>query len=356
MTSQPPPIPPRTQNDPEQHATQEQVGVYTKTMKMYNNMKIAVFTFSLLKIIIVQLSLLFVEEEESIDRWNTIEIVAFALTGSLLGIVTIILFLYGTYKQICSMCVEEEEEEEINPLVLIAGTFMADLLMLIANWSYFIGDKITNFYNIQSENASKYRYTSQYLLVIGLAGFVFVPRFKKIVQKYYTEDNGNEDVAKAQNFISNAIAIILEIDALYTILTNTTLECNTTESGFLWCIWATITIMLIIYFIVQVIRVITQMENGKTKINVIAVTASLVIVAAFFLLMDNNKPLNCSGAIKCTVSNTNSNTANIPGPHCNHNNTTRFIMTIFTTFIYGPILFQKILLPTIGKKCKKSDD
>ena len=211
MNPQPPPISPSTQN-----ATQKQAGVYAKTMKLYNEMKIAVFTFILLKIFMVQFSLVFVNEEEYIDLWNTIETFFVSFFGSVLVIVTFGLFLYETYKQ-------TKVEKETN--VAIVAT-VADFLMLLANYCYFIGDNITNFYTIQSKNASRYRYVSQYLLVIGLAGFFFVPRLKKTVQKYYTK-NDNEDMVKVQNFTSNAIAMILEIDAFYTILTNTELECRT---------------------------------------------------------------------------------------------------------------------------------
>ena len=348
---QPPPIPPRIQNDPEEYATQEQAGVYARTMKLYNEMKVAVFTLSLFKIIIVQLALLFVNEEKSIDHWNTIKIVAVSLTGSLLGIVTICLFLYGTCKPLC-------KEEDI----CTKGTFsiaVADFLMLLVNWCYFVGDNITDFYNIQSNNASKYRYASQYLLVIGLAGFVFVPRFKKVVQKHFcdTEDDDDiEDLAKAQNFTSNVIAIILEIDAFYTILTNTVLECNTAESIMPWCMYTVITIILIIYLILQAKRVIAQMKNIDDKIKVRSITPLIMIVAALFLLMDNNKPLNCSGAIKCTILSTPiSNTTNIPGPHCSHNNTTRLIMTMLTTLIYS-FTFAIKVYPTMKKSCMKYID
>ena len=306
-------------------ATQEQAGVYARTMKLYNEMKIAVFTLSLLKIIIVQLSLLFVKEEESIDRWNNIEIVAVSLSGSLLGIVTIGLFLYGIYKQI----------RENSPAAMVSNT-VADFLMLLANWCYFVGDNITNFYNIQSENASKYRYASQLLLVMGLTGFVFVPRFKKVVQKHFHDDNAKDDetewrdLAKSQNFINNVIGLILETDALYTILTNIVLECNKAQNIMPWFIYTVILISLTVYLTFQAKRVIAQMKSIDDKIKAGFVTASVVIVAALYLLMDNNKPLNCSGAIKCTISNT----SNIPGPHCNHNNTTRLVMTFFAVLVY----------------------
>ena len=337
------------------YTTQEQAGAYAKTMKLYNEMKIAVFTLSLLKIIIVQLSLLFVKEEESIDRWNTIEIVTVSLTGSLLGIVTICLFLYGICKQVCG--------SEISKAGMVSNT-VADFMMLLANWCYFAGDNITNFYNIQSENASKYRYASQLFLVMGFTGFVFVPRFKKVVQKHFHDDNTKDDetewrdLAKSQNFINNVIALILETDALYTILTNIVLECNTAQTITPWFIYTIILISLTIYLIFQAKRVIAQMTTIDDKIKAGFVTASVVIVAALYLLMDNNKPLNCSGAIKCTVSNTftsnnlNLNTTNIPGPYCNHNNTTRLVMTFFAVLIYMIPFSIKFYL-IVKKLCRK---
>uniref|UniRef100_A0A1X7TZ84 Uncharacterized protein n=1 Tax=Amphimedon queenslandica TaxID=400682 RepID=A0A1X7TZ84_AMPQE len=339
----------------EVHIPQEQAGAYAKTMKLYNEMKITVFTFSLLKIIIVQVSLLFVKEEESIDCWNTIEIVAVSLTGSLLGVVTICLFLYGICKQVY--------RSEISKAAMVSN-IVADFMMLLANWCYFAGDSITNFYNIQSENASKYRYASQLLLVMGLTGFVFVPRFKKVVQKHFHDDNTKDDemewrdLAKSQNFINNVIALLLETDALYTILTNIVLECNTAQTIMPWFIYTIILISLAIYLILQAKRVIAQMTNIDDKIMAGFVTTSVVIVAALYLLMDNNKPLNCSGHIKCTVSNTfisnnlNSNTINIPGPYCNHNNTTRLVMTFFAVLIYM-IPFAIKFYIIIKKFCRK---
>ena len=336
-----------------QQATQEQAGAYAKTMKLYNEMKIAVFTLSLLKIIIVQLSLLFVIEEESIDRWNDIEIAAVSVSGSLLGIITIGLFIYGIYKQITR-----------NSRAAMVSNTVVDFLMLLANWCYFVGDSITNFYNIQSENASKYRYASQLLLVMGLTGFVFVPRFKKVVQKRFHDNNAEDDetewrdLAKSQNFINNVIGLILETDALYTILTNIVLECNTAQNITPWFIYTVILISLTVYLIFQAKRVIVQMKSIDDKIKAGFVTASVVIVAVLYLLMDNNKPLNCTGAIKCTVSNISNdlylNTTDIPGPHCNHNNTTRLVMTFFAVLVYMiPFVIKFYLM--IKKICKKYD-
>ena len=306
-----------------------------------NTLKLVVATFScnLLRAIITYVSLLFIKEDTSIEEWNSIKIAAITLSSIILTIVSMCILLYD-YRQ---KSLNNECGAKASSYIL------PDIIMLLSVWFYFVGNNLTSFYTTRSEGADDYREASQILLLIGFTGFIVVPRLEDfvipILQKYnilpeFNSTNENNGTG-FQQFVYESIAMLVKIDALYTIFTNLNVECSTAQKVMPWLLFLVIVIAVIPYLIFQVIHFVEDEDNKKNTENPCKVVLTAIVIGflvASFLLSDNNQPLDCSGAVKCTIDSYSNSTA-IPGPHCTSNSSLRLVMTGLSTTLYSIPMF-----------------
>ena len=174
------------------------------------------------------------------------------------------------------------------------------------------------------------------MLLIGFTGFIIVlriedfviPKLKKCLLKSFRINRNNGTGFK--QFVYESIAMLVKIDALYTISTNLNVECSTAQKVMPWLLFLVIVIAVMPYLIFQVIDL--GDEDNAFKLFLTAITFEFLF--AFFILSDNNQPLDCSGAVKCTIDAYSNSTA-IPGPHCTSNSSLRLVMTGLSTTLYS---------------------
>ena len=277
----------------------------------------------ILRSLIEYVSLLFIKEETSLDEWFTINTVAISLSGALLAIASICLLLCGLY------CKKNDDSKTIRI------TLICDVLMLISTWLYFSGNSLTSFYITHEEEADNYREASQVLLLVGLTGFVLIPQIEESLLKLETNEETEDDRMRFTKFVLKSIAMILKIDALYTIFTNLNVECSTAQRIVPWVLYVVILIAVVLYLIFQVVKVTGKMrETGNSRVRVRLMAIVIGFLVATFLLSDNNQPLDCSGAVKCTID-AYSNSTVIPGPHCTSDSSLRLVLTMLSIGLYG---------------------
>ena len=294
--------------------------------KVETMLMVAAFSCGILRSLIEYVSLLFIKEETSLDEWFTINTVAISLSGALLAIASICLLL-------CRSCCKKEEKNDYKTICI---TLVCDVLMLISIWLYFSGNSLTSLYITHEEEADNYREASQVLLLVGLTGFVLIPQIKESLLEFETNEETEEDGMRFTKFVLKSIAMLLKIDALYTIFTNLNVECSTAQRIVPWVLYVVILIAVVLYLIFQVQKVtecMEVMEQIKIRARVRPMAIVIGFLVASFLLSDNNQPLDCSGAVKCTIDSY-SNSTTIPGPHCTSNSSLRLVMTMLSISLY----------------------
>ena len=292
-----------------------------ESMALFNSMMSAALFCDLFRAVIVHVSFLF---EGAFNHWNTIEIVAITLSAILLAVITIIMVLWGSFYRWCKECDFSSRDIEIiyhNSL---------DTAMMLSIWFYFIGDNLTGFYNTRTEDAEDYREASQILLLMGLVGFFVVPRLKEVVHQEYDKREEEKDEVPDRmifrKFVIQSIAMVVEIDAIYTIFTNLNVECSTAQKVMPWLLYVVLLIGLIPYLLYKILQTIDDMTSFGHPVKVLLTAIMFGFLFAFFILADNNQPLDCSGAVKCTID-AYSNSTVIPGPHCTSNSRLRLVLT-----------------------------
>ena len=294
---------------------------------------VAALSCDILRSLIEYVSLLFIKEETSLDEWFTINTVAISLSGALLAIASICLLLCG----LCYQCCRKDDDDDDDSKT-ICITLVCDVLMLISTWFYFSGNSLTSFYITHEEEADNYREASQVLLLVGLTGFVLIPQIEKSLLQFWcnqtNEETQEEDGMRFTKFVLKSIAMLLKIDALYTIFTNLNVECSTAQRIVPWVLYVVILIAVIPYLIFQVQKVTKYMEQTRSRAQVWLMAIVIGFLVATFLLSDNNQPLDCSGAVKCTIDAYSNSTA-IPGPHCTSDSSLRLVLTMLSIGLYG---------------------
>ena len=306
---------------------------------------VAALSCGILRSLIEYVSLLFIKEETSLDEWITINNVAISLSGALLAIASICLLLCG----LCYQCCRKEENDD-DDCKTISITLICDVLMLISTWFYFSGNSLTSFYITHEEEADNYREASQVLLLVGLTGFVLIPQIKESLLEFETNEETEEDGMRFTKFVLKSIAMLLKIDALYTIFTNLNVECSTAQRIVPWVLYVVILIAVIPYLIFQVQKVTKYMEQTRSRAQVRLMAIVIGFLVASFLLSDNNQPLDCSGAVKCTI-NSYSNSTAIPGPHCTSDSSLRLVLTMLSIGLYGiPMITALFIFVMKGRR------
>ena len=301
-----------------------------------NTLKLIVATFScnLLRAIIVYVSLLFIKEDTSIEEWNSIKIAAITLSSIILAIVSMSILLHD-YKNCHQEKLNHDDDSQKKTFSYIVY-MLPDIIMLLSIWFYFVGNNLTSFYTTRSEGADDYREASQILLLIGFTGFIVVPRIEDYAIPKLNESLPEYFSIKRnigtgfKQFVYESIAMLVKIDALYTIFTNLNVECSTAQKVMPWLLFVVIVTAVIPYLIFQVIN--RRDEDNACKVVLTAIVIGFLV--ASFLLSDNNQPLDCSGAVRCTIDSYSNSTAT-PGPHCTSNSSLRLVMTGLSTTLYS---------------------
>ena len=296
-----------------------------ESMALFNSMMCAALFCDLFRAVIVHVSLLF---EGAFNHWNTIEIVAITLSTILLAVITITTVFLGSCCRWYNYC-DSDLKENIEATCHIS----LDATMMLSIWFYFIGDNLTGFYNTRTEDAEDYREASQILLLMGLVGFFVVPRLKEVVHKNYKKEEEKDksedevsDRAVFMKFVIQNIAMVVEIDAIYTIFTNLNVECSTAQKVMPWLLYVVLLIGLVPYLIYNTNKILLSTDKSGYKVKIFLTAIMFGFLFAFFILSDNNQPLDCSGAVKCTID-AYSNSTTIPGPHCTSDSRLRLVLT-----------------------------
>ena len=323
-----------------------------KSMALFNNMMCAAMFCDLFRAVIVHVSLLF---EGAFNHWNTIEIVAITLSTILLAVMTIIMVLWGSCGRWCKECDSDDFEKNSETTCHI----FLDATMTLSIWFYFIADNLTGFYNTRTEDAEDYREASQIILLMGLVGFFVVPRLKEVVHQKYDKREEEKDKSGKnkvpdrmvfRKFVIQSIAMVVEMDAVYTIFTNLNVECSTAQKVMPWLLYVVLLIGLIPYLLYKILQTIDDMTSFGHPVKVLLTAIMFGFLFAFFILADNNQPLDCSGAVKCTID-AYSNSTVIPGPHCTSNSRLRLVLTGLSINFYSIPMF--IIIYISIKNCRE---
>ena len=314
-----------------------------KSMTLFNSMMCAALFCDLFRAVIVHVSLLF---EGAFNHWNTIEIVAITLSTILLAVITIIMFFWGSCYRWYDYC-DSDLKENIEAKCHIS----LDATMMLSIWFYFIGDNLTGFYNTRTEDAENYKEASQILLLMGLVGFFVVPRLKEVVhQEYDYEEKEKVPERKVfRKFMIQSIAMVVEMDAIYTIFINLNVECSTAQKVMSWLLYVVLLIILNLYLLYNTNKTLKSTNRSKYKVKNFLTAIMFGFLFAFFILSDNNQPLDCSGAVKCTID-VYSNSTTIPGPHCTTNSSLRLVLTMLSINFYSIPMF--IIIYKLIKNCR----
>ena len=317
-----------------------------KSMALFNSMMCAALFCDLFRAVIVHVSLLF---EGAFNHWNTIEIVAITLSATLLAVITIIMVLWGSCYRWCKEC-----DSDFDKNFEATCHIFLDATMTLSIWFYFIGDNLTGFYNTRTEDAEGYREASQIILLMGLVGFFVVPRLKEVIHQEYDEREEEKDEVPDRmifrKFVIQSIAMVVEIDAIYTIFTNLNVECSTAQKVMPWLLYVVLLIGLVPYLLYKIVQTIDDMTSFGYKVKIFLTAIMFGFLFAFFILSDNNQPLDCSGAVKCTID-AYSNSTVIPGPHCTSNSRLRLVLTGLSINFYSIPMF--IIIYILIKNCRE---
>ena len=295
-----------------------------ESMALFNSMMCAALFCDLFRAVIVHVSFLF---EGAFNHWNTIEIVAITLSTILLAVITITTVFLGSCCRWYDYC-----DSDLKKNIEATCHISLDATMMLSIWFYFIGDNLTGFYNTRTEDAEDYREASQILLLMGLVGFFVVPRLKEVVHQEYDYDYKEKEKDEVpdrmifRKFVIQNIAMVVEMDAVYTIFTNLNVECSTAQKVMPWLLYVVLLIGLIPYLLYKILQTIDDMFSSGHRVKVVLTAIMFGFLFAFFILSDNNQPLDCSGAVKCTID-AYSNSTTIPGPHCTSNSRLRLVLT-----------------------------
>ena len=353
-------------------------GVYTKSTPFFNDMRIAAFICDLLKGIAVEITLLLMGNDTPEYSQLLIEVIALIICSGVLVIITISQMIYKS----CCVCEKNNHGCDCKTCQTSQGCCLnlVSFLMLIATWSYFVGDNLTNFYNYESQNKD-FRRASQVLLLVGLTGYRFIPKFQEFVYKCngikIKEEDEDEwlDVKKVKKLVKETAVLVPEIDAWFTVLTNITVTCSTGGRALSWTVYGLTLVALFVYIIAQATSLKVDTSKLKTVGLVFAAVVLGVGLVAAFLLGDNAQPFDCtitcipmSDIDRVNVTCTSSlespydilkgtfrvNSTVVLGPHCYDNSKARAIslgISVICSII--PVIY--IVCIRIHGWCNKSE-
>ena len=252
-------------------------------------MRIAAFICDLLKGIVVEVTLLIMGKDATEDSQLLIEIITMTIFSVLLVIITISQMIYASCR------VRKKDNRRCD----CKTEFVGSSLMLFATWSYFAGDNLTNFYNYESQDEN-FRRVSQVLLLIGLTGYRFIPKFQKFVYKCNGIKKKKEDedewldVKKVKMVALETAILVPEIDAWFTVLTNITVTCSTGGRALSWIEYGLTIVALLVYIVAMAASLKVDTSKLKTVgLKFAAVVLGIGTVAAF-ILGDNAQPFDCT--------------------------------------------------------------
>ena len=272
-------------------------GVYTKSTPFFNDMRITAFICDLLKGIVVEITLLVMGNDTPGNSQRLIEFIALIVSFVLLIFITLAQLIYES----CCVCEKDNHGCDCKTCQTNQGFCLnlASSLMLIATWSYFVGDNLTNFYNYESQNKD-FRRASQALLLIGLTGYRFIPKFQEFVYKCngikIKEEDEDEwlDVKKVKKLVKETAVLVPEIDAWFTIITNITVTCSTGGRALSWTVYGLTIVALLVYIVAQA----ASLKADTSKLKMVGLVFSAVVLGvglvASFLLGNNAQPFDCT--------------------------------------------------------------
>lgn len=331
-------------------------GVYTKSTPFFNDMRIAAFICDLLKGIAVEITLLVMGNDTPENSQLLIEVRALIAFSALLVIITLAQLIYAS----CCVCKKDNHRCDCKT------KFVGSSLMLFATWSYFVGDNLTNFYNYESQNKD-FRRASQALLLVGLTGYRYIPKFQEFVYKcngiQIKEEDEDEwlDVKKVNKLVKETAVLVPEIDAWFTVLTNISVTCSTGGRALSWTVYGLTIVALFVYIIAQAASLKVDTSKRKTIGLVFSAVVLGVGLVAGFLLGNNAQPFNCTIPcipmtdmdrvnVTCTSNLEspydtfkgifNENSTVVLGPDCYNNSKARVISLGVTAFCYVlPVIY-----------------
>lgn len=272
-------------------------GVYTKSTPFFNDMRITAFICDLLKGIVVEIILLVMGNDTPGNSQRLIEFIALIVSLVLLIFITLAQLIYES----CCVCKKDNCDYDCKTWQTSQGCCLnlASSLMLIATWSYFVGDNLTNFYNYESQNKD-FRRASQVLLLIGLTGYRYIPKFQEFVYKCngikIKEEDEDEwlDVKKVKKLVKETAVLVPEIDAWFTVITNITVTCSTGGRALSWTVYGLTIVALFVYIVAQA----ASLKADTSKLKMVGLVFSAVVLGvglvAAFLLGNNAQPFDCT--------------------------------------------------------------
>ena len=304
------------------------------------------------------------------DGWITI------IFGAILGLATITIFVV--------MSRQDTKKAKTTPGC--CASIYSNFLMMIATWCYYTGDNIAYLYDSSNPETEVYRVVSQILLLYGLMGFRFIPLFKinstkccsrcgsevkgvncnscnccvdcageitekakelhKKGKKWCTKSCSVDCIKKFKSmrkFATKPLTLAPEIDGWYTILSNITVKCTTSEYVGLWVAYTLVMIAIAAYLLASI-----PYKKGK-KCECLCGCGSLyavivLVIIGCYLIADNEMPLNCVKSVECLPIDTMTYDF---GPNCDKNNLVRLILSgiaVFIAIICISIFFGALLL------------
>lgn len=288
---------------------------YKKTLKHFNGMRIIALLCDIVRGIISGI-VKFTTKDESTSK--TARIILFV-------ILTVLLFSTCTIFIIVMLIRDYKCEGRKCKLIWYA---QVNFSMVMATISYFVGDNL-------AEIDEKWRIASEILLIVGLTGFRFIPKFKEALCKYYEEkeEEDEEDACKeVETFAIRNLALVPEIDGWYTAITNIVQECkaNPILNSMLWMIFGSAVVQIGSIAIAYAAASIKRTDDKVSQCWIRLLAANLIVLTIAFLIGDNVLPLGCIRAVNI-----------IP----------RFGLSIFSIILYA--LPALILCYIKGKRCCK---
>ena len=260
-------------------------------------MRIAAFICDLLKGIVVEVTLLVMGKDATEDSQLLIEGITMTIFSVLLVIITISQLIFES----CCVCEKNNRDCDCKTWQTSQGRCLnlVSFLMLIATWSYFVGDNLTNFYNYESQDEN-FRRVSQVLLLIGLTGYRFIPKFQKFVYKCNGIKKKKEDedewldVKKVKMVALETAILVPEIDAWFTVLTNITVTCSTGGRALSWIEYGLTMVALLVYIVAMAASLKVDTSKRKTVGLMFAAVVLGIGTVAAFILGDNAQPFDCT--------------------------------------------------------------
>lgn len=247
--------------------------------------------------------------------------ICLCVIGTLFAVVSLLQFIGKAINDYKEKLQDSHNKDRCKIIIMI----VVNSFLLLCIWLCFLGDNINNF------DGSGERIASIALLLIGLLGYRIISLMKEELVKVIPEEKEDNEETETENDEDNeetendeekedcmlllhttieTLHIIPEIDGWYTHSTTlvsfgqlSTDSCSTGSITAHWIVYAIVLIAVIphLYFVFHNTRKAAKKDFSKGFVIALCVSAWFIFV--FFLIGDNNQPLDCSVAPNSPIDN-----------------------------------------------------